>query len=66
MNEVKQIVKKQRGNFKIKSFDTVFNINDNVIQAEKLEKICKQVEYEVKKSKCNLIILSNEKSQELL
>ena len=50
MNEVKQIVKKQRGNFKIKSFDTVFNINDNVIQAErKLEKICKQVEYEVKK-----------------
>ena len=61
-NEPDKIAIKQRGNFKIKSFDTVFDINDNVSQAErKLEKICKQVEYEVKKKNCNLIILSDRK-----
>ena len=62
IRKLEQISKNQKSNFKVKRFDTIFDIKDNLVNVEKkLEKICKQVEQEVKNKGCKIVILSDKK-----
>jgi glutamate synthase (NADPH/NADH) large chain len=63
IRNVEQISKNQKSNFKVKRFDTIFDIKDSLIRAEKkLANICKQVEQEVKNKGCKIVILSDRKT----
>ena len=63
IRKVEQISKNQKSNFKVKRFDTIFDIKDSLVNVEKkLVKICKQVEQEVKNKGCKIVILSDKKT----
>ena len=63
MSQLEIIAKKRKQNFIFKRFDTVFNVNNNIYEAEALlGRICKSVEKEVKNNNCNLVVLSDRKT----